>query len=89
MTGSGGASVALRRATLRLGRRVIWENLDLDIAPGECMAVLGPNGAGKITLLKVLLGLLPLSAGTVTIDGRHPGAATRRPVRPPAAGLRP
>jgi zinc/manganese transport system ATP-binding protein len=69
---SGGAAVALRGATLRYGHHLIWQNLDLDIAPGECLAVLGPNGAGKTTLLKVLLGLLPLSAGTVTIDGRAP-----------------
>ena len=67
-----GAAVRLRGATLRYGHHVIWDNLDLDIAPGECMAVLGPNGGGKTTLLKVLLGLLPLSAGTVTIDGRAP-----------------
>lgn len=70
---AGGAAVALRGATLRFGHHVIWENLDLDVAPGECLAILGPNGAGKTTLLKVLLGLLPLSAGTVTIDGRPPG----------------
>ena len=90
MTGSGGAAVALRGATLRFGHHVIWENLDLDIAPGECLAILGPNGAGKTTLLKVLLGLLPLSAGTVTIDGRAPPARQRADrVRPPAAGLRP
>ncbi len=72
MNRSGGAAVALRGATLRYGHHLIWQNLDLDIAPGECLAVLGPNGAGKTTLLKVLLGLLPLSAGTVTIDGRAP-----------------
>jgi zinc/manganese transport system ATP-binding protein len=73
MNGSAGAAVALRGATLRFGNHVIWENLDLDVAPGECLAILGPNGAGKTTLLKVLLGLLKLSAGTVTIDGRPPG----------------
>jgi ABC-type Mn2+/Zn2+ transport system ATPase subunit len=73
MAGNVGAAVALRGAALRFGQHVIWEDLDLDIAPGECLAVLGPNGAGKSTLLKVLLGLLPLSAGTVTIDGRPPG----------------
>jgi zinc/manganese transport system ATP-binding protein len=72
MTGSGGAAVALRGAALRFGHHVIWDGLDLDIAPGQCLAVLGPNGAGKTTLLKVLLGLVPLSAGTVTIDGRPP-----------------
>jgi zinc/manganese transport system ATP-binding protein len=70
---SGGAAVALRGATLRFGHHVIWENLDLNVAPGECLAILGPNGAGKTTLLKVMLGLLKLSAGTITIDGRPPG----------------
>jgi zinc/manganese transport system ATP-binding protein len=67
-----GNAVALRGATLRFGRHVIWQDLDLDVAPGQCLAVLGPNGAGKTTLLKVLLGLLPLSGGTITIDGRPP-----------------
>ena len=73
MNAGGGAAVALRRATLRYSHHLIWQNLDLEVTPGECLAVLGPNGAGKTTLLKVLLGLLPLSAGTVTIDGRPPG----------------
>ena len=63
-----------RRCAARrsVGHQVIWDSLDLEIAPGEFLAVLGPNGAGKTTLLKVLLGLLPLSAGTVKIDGRPP-----------------
>ena len=73
MNGSGGARLTLRGATVRFGHHVVWENLDLDVAPGQCLAILGPNGAGKSTLLKVLLGLLPLSAGTVTVDGRPPG----------------
>jgi len=73
MNARGGAAVALRGATLRFGEHVIWENLDLDVAAGECLVILGPNGAGKTTLLKVLLGQLKLSAGTITIDGRPPG----------------
>ena len=73
MNGSGGAAIALRGATMRFGHHVVWENLDLDVAPGQCLAILGPNGAGKSTLLKVLLGLLPLSGGTITVDGRPPG----------------
>jgi len=67
-----GNAVTLRGATLRFGQHLIWADLDLDIAPGQCLAILGPNGAGKTTLLKVLLGLLPLSAGAITIDGRAP-----------------
>ncbi len=63
-------AVRLRNATLASGSRVLWEDLDLDIAAGEFIAVLGPNGAGKTSLLRVLLGQQPLSAGTVEVGGR-------------------
>ena len=65
-------SVQLRDAALRFGDRELWSGLDLDLAPGEFLTVLGPNGSGKTSLLKVLLGLQPLAAGTVSICGRTP-----------------
>ena len=65
-------TVRLRGATLRFGTRELWGGLDLDVAPGEFLAVLGPNGGGKTTLLKVLLGLQQLTAGTVDVCGRRP-----------------
>jgi NitT/TauT family transport system ATP-binding protein len=46
------------------------DRVDLDIAPGEFVAVLGPSGCGKSTLLKIVAGLLPPSAGQVAIGGR-------------------
>ena len=66
------AVVVLRDASMRFGARTLFEHLDLELAPGEFLAVLGPNGAGKTTLLRVLLGLTPLSSGAVEIDGRPP-----------------
>lgn len=47
----------------------IFRDLDITINEGSVFAILGPNGRGKTTLLKALLGLLPLSSGQVSING--------------------
>jgi zinc/manganese transport system ATP-binding protein len=65
-------AISLRGAALERDGRRLWDGLDLDVAPGEFLAVLGPNGAGKTSLLKVLLGTLPLTAGTALVAGRPP-----------------
>ena len=70
--------VSLTGARLAFGDRVLWDDLDLTVRAGEFMAVLGPNGTGKTSLLKVLLGQLPLTAGTATVDGQRVTAGSRR-----------
>ena len=47
---------------------VLW-GVDLDIAAGKLTAIIGPNGAGKTTLLRAIMGLVPATAGTLTLDG--------------------
>lgn len=48
---------------------MILKGVDLDVHPGEVVAIIGPNGAGKSTLLKAIAGILNPSAGAITLDG--------------------
>jgi zinc/manganese transport system ATP-binding protein len=71
-------AISLRAAAARRGGREIWSGVELAVGEGEFAAVLGPNGAGKSTFLDVVLGLLPLSAGSATVLGAAPGARRGR-----------
>lgn len=59
--------IQVEDAAVELAGRTIWQHVQLSVRPGEFLAILGPNGAGKSTLLKAILGLLPLSAGRITV----------------------
>lgn len=51
---------------------MILRDLDLDVSPGEVVAVVGANGSGKSTLLRVIVGLVRPRAGTVRLFGELP-----------------
>jgi len=51
------------------GSRTLW-NVDLDVPAGSRTCLIGRNGMGKTTLLKCIMGLLPVDSGTITFDGR-------------------
>jgi lipopolysaccharide transport system ATP-binding protein len=62
-----------RRHARRLpavAEHVALEDVDLEVRPGEAVAVIGPNGSGKSTLLKLAGGILRPTAGTVAVEGR-------------------
>lgn len=69
--------VEVRDAAAVVGGRTVWAGVDATVSAGEFVAILGPNGVGKSTLLKALLGLVPLASGTVRLLGRAPGRANR------------
>ncbi|MDQ2944177.1 MAG: ATP-binding cassette domain-containing protein, partial [Candidatus Dormibacteraeota bacterium] len=56
------------KASLKVNRNAFALDVQLDINPGETVAVLGPNGAGKTTLLRALSGLIKV-VGRVELDG--------------------
>jgi len=70
--------LSLRGATLRFDRRTLWQGLDLDVQPGEFIAVLGANGSGKTSLLRAILGRQPLSSGEVLVAGEPVRAGNPR-----------
>jgi branched-chain amino acid transport system ATP-binding protein len=79
------SAVELRNVSAGYGETVVLEDVNLALAPGECISVIGRNGVGKTTLLSTIMGHTTLHKGEVTLMGR---SLNRVPVfRRAAAGL--
>ena len=63
--------VTIRGLTMRYGDVAAVENLDLEVAPGELVALLGPSGCGKTTTLRLVAGFLKPEAGEIHVGGRR------------------
>lgn len=66
-----------RAATRRFGDLTAVEKVDLEVGPREVVGLLGANGAGKTTLIRMALGLLPTTGGSVSLFGDPPSRGTR------------
>jgi putative spermidine/putrescine transport system ATP-binding protein len=82
-TGTGTA-VHLRDLHRRFGATRALDGLDLELSPGELVALLGPSGCGKTTAPRVLAGMETVDSGEVLVDGRD---ITRLPVRKRDMGM--
>ena len=70
-SGEGGTpDVVLRGVTKRFGDLVAVDDIDLEVHPGEFLALLGPSGCGKTTTLRMIAGFDEPSAGEIEIGGR-------------------
>ena len=73
----------VRGLRVSYGRLEVLHGVDVDVDEGKIVCVLGANAAGKTTLIKAILGLTPVSGGTITfrgerIDGMRPNQIIRR-----------
>ncbi|HKH15992.1 MAG TPA: ABC transporter ATP-binding protein [Solirubrobacteraceae bacterium] len=70
MARGGSPDVVLRGVTKRFGELVAVDHVDLEVQPGEFLALLGPSGCGKTTTLRMIAGFDEPTEGQIEIDGR-------------------
>lgn len=75
----------IRELRSSYGESEVLHGLDLDVAPGEIVAIMGRNGMGKTTLMKSLMGLVPPRHGSVSIDGTD--VTAQKPHQRVASGI--
>ena len=78
---SAGAVVRVRGASKHYGAVRAVDGVDLAVQRGELFGLIGHNGAGKSTLFKMMLGLIPATAGEIAIDGAPVSGSGFRAVR--------
>src|SRR6188508_3211544 len=76
--------IEVKHLSKRFGEFVALDDVSLNVAPGELVALLGPSGSGKTTLLRIIAGLDHADSGSVFLDGEN---ATERNARDRGVGF--
>ena len=71
-------AVSVRDLNVRRGKTDVFTALDLDIPRGQITGLMGPSGCGKTTLMRSIVGVQKIEAGTVTVLGEPGGSSTLR-----------
>lgn len=61
--------LAVEGVSVRLGQRLVLDDVNMEVYEGEQLRITGPNGAGKSTLLNAITGVLPLLSGRIVFRG--------------------
>ena len=70
--------ICTNNVTLAYGKRVLFKDVNIKFAPGNCYGLIGANGAGKSTFLKILSGDIESDSGTVSVGSRERIAVLRQ-----------
>lgn len=74
-------AVAFENVDFGYGENLLIENMNIDVAPGQTVAIVGPTGAGKTTLINLLMRFYELNGGRIKIDGLDTREMSRRDLR--------
>ena len=64
------ARLQTENLSLKIGNRILLDTINVNLTPGEVVALIGPNGAGKSTLLRTLTGFQPPTQGHISLNGK-------------------
>jgi peptide/nickel transport system ATP-binding protein len=75
MTPSQSKALVIEKLEVKFDRFLALRGVSFDVAPGESFGLVGESGSGKSTLLRAVAGLAPVSAGTITVNGKTLGSS--------------